>query len=193
MCYLCGREYGTASLPIHIPQCKKKWQQKEAMKPKSERRPLPKEPQYNPHTTGPLQNNLQTKASHACLTSIFFVCFRFCGLRCLQRSGLQHVQHRSVPNLFFRAQLAVSIATLIAFCLDSVWSNVKRAAGPSKRIATKSTSRAASLVARAPPSRSKLPLRANSTRAATWKITKPYQERLQAGLAPLPMPLPLLQ
>ena len=26
MCYICGREYGTASINIHIPQCIKKWE-----------------------------------------------------------------------------------------------------------------------------------------------------------------------
>jgi len=25
MCYICGREYGTAILPIHLKTCKKKW------------------------------------------------------------------------------------------------------------------------------------------------------------------------
>jgi hypothetical protein len=30
MCYICGREFGTASLPIHIPQCIKKWEKVEA-------------------------------------------------------------------------------------------------------------------------------------------------------------------
>ena len=25
MCYICGREYGTMSLEIHIKTCKKKW------------------------------------------------------------------------------------------------------------------------------------------------------------------------
>lgn len=44
MCYLCGREYGSTSLPIHIPQCQKKWLQQEEMKPKKERRPLPQPP-----------------------------------------------------------------------------------------------------------------------------------------------------
>ena len=26
MCYICGREYGTASLEIHLKTCKKKWE-----------------------------------------------------------------------------------------------------------------------------------------------------------------------
>ena len=26
MCYICGREYGTTSLEIHLKTCKKKWE-----------------------------------------------------------------------------------------------------------------------------------------------------------------------
>ena len=41
MCYLCGREYGTKSLTIHIKTCVKKWEMEENKKPKKERRPTP--------------------------------------------------------------------------------------------------------------------------------------------------------
>ena len=40
-----GREFGTASLEIHIKQCKVKWENEQAQKPKNERKPLPKPPQ----------------------------------------------------------------------------------------------------------------------------------------------------
>jgi len=45
MCYLCGREYGTKSLPIHIPQCEKKFVEVEKAKPARERRSLPSRPE----------------------------------------------------------------------------------------------------------------------------------------------------
>ena len=45
MCYLCGREYGTKSLPIHIPQCEKKFVEVEKTKPARERRALPSRPE----------------------------------------------------------------------------------------------------------------------------------------------------
>jgi len=45
MCYLCGREFGTRSLPIHVPQCEKKWLSQEAQKPLAEQRPLPVRPE----------------------------------------------------------------------------------------------------------------------------------------------------
>ncbi|KAF5841482.1 hypothetical protein DUNSADRAFT_12647 [Dunaliella salina] len=43
-CYLCGQQYGSASLMIHIPQCQKKWIAVEEQKPRRERRPLPPPP-----------------------------------------------------------------------------------------------------------------------------------------------------
>lgn len=44
MCYICGREFGTASLQIHLKACAKKWEAQENLKPKNERRPLPQPP-----------------------------------------------------------------------------------------------------------------------------------------------------
>ena len=44
MCYICGKEYGTKSLEIHIKTCIKMWEIEEAKKPKKERRPLPQPP-----------------------------------------------------------------------------------------------------------------------------------------------------
>ena len=37
----CGREYGTTSLKIHLPQCEKLFIERESLKPKNERRSLP--------------------------------------------------------------------------------------------------------------------------------------------------------
>lgn len=45
MCYICGREYGTTSLQIHLKTCMKKWEIEESKKPKKERRPMPQPPQ----------------------------------------------------------------------------------------------------------------------------------------------------
>ncbi len=44
MCYICGREFGSASLEIHLKSCKKKWEMEESKKPKGERRPVPEAP-----------------------------------------------------------------------------------------------------------------------------------------------------
>ncbi|GFR40425.1 hypothetical protein Agub_g999 [Astrephomene gubernaculifera] len=43
-CYLCGQQYGSQSLMVHIPQCQKKWVMVEASKPRREQRPLPPMP-----------------------------------------------------------------------------------------------------------------------------------------------------
>lgn len=39
-----GREYGSASIEIHLKSCKKKWEIEENKKPPKERRPLPEPP-----------------------------------------------------------------------------------------------------------------------------------------------------
>ncbi|CAJ1396471.1 unnamed protein product [Effrenium voratum] len=45
MCYLCGREFGSRSLPIHVPQCEKKWLAQESNKPAADRKALPPRPE----------------------------------------------------------------------------------------------------------------------------------------------------
>ena len=45
ICYICGREYGSASLEIHLKTCKKKWEQEQEKKPVNQRRPCPEPPQ----------------------------------------------------------------------------------------------------------------------------------------------------
>lgn len=44
VCYICGREYGTKSIDIHVKQCIKKWEDAESQKPPRERRPVPQPP-----------------------------------------------------------------------------------------------------------------------------------------------------
>ena len=44
VCYICGREFGTASLEIHLKTCKKKWEEEQKKKKKNERKPLPQPP-----------------------------------------------------------------------------------------------------------------------------------------------------
>ncbi|KAB0804054.1 hypothetical protein PPYR_01024 [Photinus pyralis] len=44
MCYICGREFGTASLPLHEPRCLEKWQRENMTLPANQRMNLPKKP-----------------------------------------------------------------------------------------------------------------------------------------------------
>lgn len=44
ICYICGRQYTNASLPIHEPQCLKKWRNENNKLPRSMRRPEPVKP-----------------------------------------------------------------------------------------------------------------------------------------------------
>ncbi|XP_012519739.1 PREDICTED: zinc finger protein 474 [Propithecus coquereli] len=52
ICYICGREFGTLSLPIHEPKCLEKWKIENDRLPRELRRPLPQKPQ--PLPTGQL-------------------------------------------------------------------------------------------------------------------------------------------
>lgn len=45
LCYICGREFGTASLAIHEPQCIEKFHARQESVPKSQRQPLPTKPE----------------------------------------------------------------------------------------------------------------------------------------------------
>ncbi|XP_069749727.1 zinc finger protein 474-like [Narcine bancroftii] len=47
-CYICGREYGTASISIHEPQCLKKWHIENDLLPRQLRRPEPKKLEVRP-------------------------------------------------------------------------------------------------------------------------------------------------
>ena len=44
-CYICGRDFGTKSVGIHLPSCKKKWEAEQEKLPRKERRPVPTAPQ----------------------------------------------------------------------------------------------------------------------------------------------------
>lgn len=44
MCYICGREFGSKSLDIHVKACKVKWEKEQMLKPRNERRPCPEAP-----------------------------------------------------------------------------------------------------------------------------------------------------
>ncbi|XP_018119717.1 zinc finger protein 474-like [Xenopus laevis] len=48
ICYICGREFGTKSLPIHEPKCLEKWKIENDRLPKGQRRPVPQKPQLDP-------------------------------------------------------------------------------------------------------------------------------------------------
>ena len=43
-CYLCGAQFGSQSLRIHIAKCQEKWENKESGKPPRERRAVPPPP-----------------------------------------------------------------------------------------------------------------------------------------------------
>uniref|UniRef100_A0AC34R815 Zinc finger protein 474 n=1 Tax=Panagrolaimus sp. JU765 TaxID=591449 RepID=A0AC34R815_9BILA len=44
-CYICGRQFGSKSIDIHVPQCLNKWHAENDKLPKAQRRPEPVKPQ----------------------------------------------------------------------------------------------------------------------------------------------------
>ena len=44
-CYLCGRDFGTRSIGIHVPHCVKKWEDEQKKMPRSKRRSPPEPPE----------------------------------------------------------------------------------------------------------------------------------------------------
>ncbi|XP_071053485.1 uncharacterized protein [Onthophagus taurus] len=65
MCYICGREFGTMSLPIHEPKCLEKWERENANLPRDLRRKKPVKPdkpltreEYNTYAWESAQANL---------------------------------------------------------------------------------------------------------------------------------------
>jgi len=103
VCYICGREFGTASLEIHLKSCKKKWDNEQMMKPKHERKPCPEAPKefsealsgapkggydldsYNAQAT----DSYQTKGLEPCTN---------CGRTFLPESLLKHAKFCKGPN-----------------------------------------------------------------------------------------------
>ncbi|XP_063088523.1 zinc finger protein 475 isoform X2 [Cavia porcellus] len=45
ICYICGREFGTLSLPSHEPKCLEKWKMENDRLPREHRQPLPQKPE----------------------------------------------------------------------------------------------------------------------------------------------------
>ncbi|VDL19113.1 unnamed protein product [Hymenolepis diminuta] len=72
ICYICHREYGTASIGIHEKTCLKKWHEQNDKLPPSERQPEPIKPQVFPseastlsHLTGASNQNVDFEAYNA--------------------------------------------------------------------------------------------------------------------------------
>ncbi|XP_042242935.1 uncharacterized protein LOC121880026 isoform X6 [Homarus americanus] len=63
VCFICGREFGSRSLPIHQPQCLEKWKRENERLPKNLRRPVPQEPDH--HLTQEEWNHFAWKTAQA--------------------------------------------------------------------------------------------------------------------------------
>ncbi|XP_003223060.2 zinc finger protein 475 [Anolis carolinensis] len=65
VCYICGKEFGSQSLPIHEPQCLEKWHIENEQLPKHLRRPAPIKPQtLSGGSQGLMAENAAAAQSH---------------------------------------------------------------------------------------------------------------------------------
>lgn len=47
ICYICGRPFGSKSLPLHEPHCLERWKRENELLPVNQRRPMPQKPETN--------------------------------------------------------------------------------------------------------------------------------------------------
>ncbi|EGR29690.1 zinc C2H2 type family protein, putative [Ichthyophthirius multifiliis] len=95
VCYICGREFGTASLQIHIKTCEQKWDIEQSKLPKKDRRPCPKPPQNINQLGGMNANDIQNynnQAFDAYNNDALIPC-KFCN-RTFTQTALEH--HKKV-------------------------------------------------------------------------------------------------
>jgi len=77
-CYICGRQFTDASLPIHEPQCLKKWEVQNNKLPRSERRPPPKKPEVLTETTNMTR---LVELQHLCCCSLLLLLLRLSSIK----------------------------------------------------------------------------------------------------------------
>ncbi|XP_055337358.1 zinc finger protein 474-like [Paramacrobiotus metropolitanus] len=101
VCYICGREYGSLSIDIHIPKCLEKWRNENNKLPKKERRPEPRPPQKSLPLAG--QSDRQAiqefnEAAYQAAKDANLVQCEICGRRFLPKS-LAHHQKACRPGV----------------------------------------------------------------------------------------------
>lgn len=63
-CYICGRDFGTRSIGIHLPNCQKKWDTEQEKLPKCQRRPIPQAPEgFDKILSGEIKGKNLTKVN----------------------------------------------------------------------------------------------------------------------------------
>jgi len=93
-CYVCGRDFGSKSIGIHLPSCKKKWETAQEKLPKSERKPVPVAPSnFEKVLKGEIKGKELVKINKEALTehndSGLEAC-QFCGRTFVQKALMSH-------------------------------------------------------------------------------------------------------
>jgi len=93
-CYICGREFGTRSIGIHVPKCLEKWEAQQEKLPRGERRQAPSPPEnYNKILSGEITGKelirINQKAAEDYKTEVLEPC-PVCGRTFLPEALLRH-------------------------------------------------------------------------------------------------------
>ena len=103
MCYICGREFGSASITIHLPQCEKKWNIEQQKLPKKQRRPPPSKPfEYDTVIGGNLKGkDLQVNILDFPFSILQKKCFSGSNgeIKCSSIRGFQHKKSFGMQKL----------------------------------------------------------------------------------------------
>lgn len=73
-CYICGRQFGSASIGIHQPQCLKKWQTQNDKLPKNQRRPVPVPPEVIRTSGGAIDFEATNQAAYEASLAQLIAC-----------------------------------------------------------------------------------------------------------------------
>lgn len=93
-CYICGRDFGTRSIGIHVPKCQDKWEAQQEKLPKTERREVPRPPEnfqriLNGEVTGKELMKINQKAAEDYKNEVLEPCSN-CGRTFLPEALLRH-------------------------------------------------------------------------------------------------------
>ncbi|CAG9328971.1 unnamed protein product [Blepharisma stoltei] len=98
VCYLCGREFGTASLGIHQKTCMKLWEEREKLKPPKERRPLPEPPASIPLGSTPKDLAIHNEIAYESFKSKAMIQCPYCERKFLEERFQVHQKSCTAEN-----------------------------------------------------------------------------------------------
>jgi len=122
-CYLCGRDFGSRSIAIHVPHCRKRWEDEQRKIPKSQRRSPPTPPdQLDEVLQGKLEGEDLRKFNEAAMTewnrAVLEEC-EYCGRTFLPNKLAKHqkscTQEKPMTNPNKVKGVATKLESLVSY------------------------------------------------------------------------------